>query len=140
VLDATPLAAMLGYARNQRAALMRFLDDGRLPICNNVSENALRREVKGRDNWLFVGCDDAADVNATFVSLLASCQMHAIEPCAYLRDLFCLLPGWPARQVLELAPANWKQTVEQNDAQQRLAANLFRRVHLEHSVPHPVEK
>lgn len=61
------------------------LVDGRLPICNNVWENALRREVKGRDSWLFVGSDEAADVNATFVSLLASCRMHGIEPAGYLR-------------------------------------------------------
>jgi len=96
--------------------------------------------VTGRVNWLFVGSDEAADVNTTFVSLLASCQMHGIEPCAYLRDLFCLLPSWPARRVLELAPINWRQTLEQSDTQQRLAANVFRRVHLGQSVDHPVKQ
>jgi transposase len=130
VLDATPLAAMIGYARNQRVALCRFLDDELLPLCNNISENALRRQVKGRDNWLFVGSDEAADVNTTFVSLLASCQMHGIEPSSYLRDLFCLLPSWPARRVFELAPLNWPKTLEHQDAQQRLAANCFRRISL----------
>jgi transposase len=140
VLDATPIATMIGYARNQRVALSRFLDHGQLPLCNNISENALRREVKGRVNWLFVGSDEAAEVNTTFVSLLASCQMHGIEPTAYLRDLFCLLPSWPARRVLELAPVNWQQTLEQRDAQQRLDANVFRRVHLAQSVPHPAKK
>jgi len=69
-------------------------DDGRLPIHNNGSERALRREAIGRKNWLFVGTDDAAEVNAAFVSLLASCQLHDIETWAYLRDLFCLLPSW----------------------------------------------
>ena len=135
VLDATPISTMIGYARNQRAALMRFLDDGQLPICNNISENALRREVKGRRNWLFVGSEDAAEVNTTFVSLLASCQLHSIEPCGYLRDLFCLLPSWPALRVLELAPANWKKTLEQQDAQQRLAGNVFRRISLSDHQP-----
>jgi hypothetical protein len=38
---------------------LRFLDDGRLPIHNNSSERALRREAIGRKNWLFVGTDDA---------------------------------------------------------------------------------
>jgi hypothetical protein len=52
--------------------------------------------------------------------------MHGIEPGAYLRDLFCLLPDWPARRVLKLAPVAWRQTLEQPDAQQRLAANPFR--------------
>ena len=84
----------------------------------------------GRRNWLFVGNDDAAEVNTTFVTLLASCQLHGIEPWAYLRDLFCLLPSWPAKRVLELAPAYWKQTCQKDDAQQRLAANFFRRATL----------
>jgi hypothetical protein len=121
---------MIRYARNQREALSRFLDDERLPICNNISENALRREVKGRRNWLFVGSDDGGEVNAIFVSLLASCQMHGIEPSGYLRDLFCLLPSWPARRVLELAPVHWQKTRQQKDAQERLSANVFRRVSL----------
>ena len=130
VLDETPTAKAIGYALNQRVALQRFVDDGRLPIHNNASERALRREAVGRKNWLFVGSDDAAEVNAAFVSLLASCQLHDIEPWAYLRDLFCLLPSWPHRRVLELAPINWKQTLENQDAQQRLDANVFRRATL----------
>lgn len=130
VLDETPTAKAIGYALNQRVALQRFLDDGRLPLHNNGSERALRREAIGRKNWLFVGSDDAGEVNAAFVSLLASCQLHDIEPWAYLRDLLCLLPSWPVRRVLDLAPVNWKQTLEHEDAQQRLDANVFRRATL----------
>jgi hypothetical protein len=89
---------------NQEAALKRFLDDPRLPIHNNISELHLRRQAVGRKAWLFVGSEDGAQVNTRFVSLLASCAMHRIEPWAYLRDLFCLLPGWPVSKVLELAP------------------------------------
>lgn len=126
VLDETPLSKAIGYARNQRAALERFLSDGRLPLHNNWSERELRREAIGRKNWLFVGNDEAAEVNTTFVSLLASCRLHEIEPWAYLRDLFCLLPSWPHRRVLELAPVNWHKTLEDEDTQQRLAANIFR--------------
>jgi hypothetical protein len=138
-LDDSPIARAIGYALNQRAALERFLEDGRLPLHNNGSEQALRREVIGRKNWLFVGNDEAAEVNATFVSLLASCRMHSIEPWAYLRDLLCLLPSWPAKRVLELAPVHWRQTREQEDAQQRLAANVFRRAVVELGK-HPGQK
>ena len=45
VLDESPLSTAIGYARNQRVALRRFLDDGRLPLSNNISELHLRREV-----------------------------------------------------------------------------------------------
>jgi transposase len=130
VLDEKPTAKAIGYALNQRVALQRFLDDGRLPIHNNGSERALRREAIGRKNWLFVGTDDAAEINAAFVSLLASCQLHDIEPWTYLRDLFCLLPAWPIRRVLDLAPLNWNKTLQNQDAQQRLDANIFRRASL----------
>jgi transposase len=125
-LDETPLAKAIGYATNHQSAFERFLDDGRLPIHNNWSELQLRRQVIGRRNWLFVGSDDGAEVNTVFVSLLASCGLHQLEPWTYLRDLFCLLPGWPKRRVLDLAPAYWKKTLEDEDTQQRLADNPFR--------------
>jgi len=83
----------------------------------------VRRDRRcGLKNWLYLGNDDGGEVNATFVSLLAS----------------CLLPSWPVKRVLERAPANWQKTLEQEDAQQRLAANVFRQVALgvldEHSA------
>jgi hypothetical protein len=130
VLDQTPISKAIGYSRNQRKALERFLEDGRLPMHNNFSENQLRRIAVGRKNWIFVGNDEGGEVHASFVSLLASCQLHSIEPFAYLRDLFCLLPSWPVRRVLELAPAYWKQTLQNEDTQQRLAANIFRQASL----------
>jgi transposase len=131
VLDESPIAAGIGYALNQRVALRRFLDDGRLPLSNNISELHLRRQVLGRRNWLFVGSSDGGRVNTVFVSLLASARLHDIEPLAYIRDLFCLLPAWPLQRVLELAPAYWKKTLEQVETQEKLAANVFRRVVLQ---------
>ncbi len=130
VLDETPIQKAITYARNQEAALRRFLDDGRLPLHNTFSEREVRREAIGRKNWLFLGSDDGGDTNATFVSLLASCQLHGIEPFAYLRDLFCLLPSWPAKRVLDLAPAYWKKTIQDEHAQKTLATNVFRQASL----------
>jgi transposase len=129
-LDETPLAKGVRYALNQRAALERFLEDARLPVLNNGSENALRRVALGRKNWLFVGNDDGGEVNAAFVSLLASCQLHRIEPWSYVRDLLCLIPNWPHRRVLELAPASWRQTVASPHTQELLDANIYRRASL----------
>ena len=128
VLELSPIAQGIGYARNQRVALRRYLDDGRLPMHNNISELNLRREVVGRKNWLFVGSDDGGEVNATFVSLLASCSLQKVEPFAYMRDLLCLLPRWPSHRVLELAPANWRETLEKRETQEALEANVLRRV------------
>jgi transposase len=126
VLDDTPIAAGIRYARNQRVGLSRFLEDGRLPIHNNLSELNLRRQAVGRKNWLFVGSDDGGRVNATFTTLLASCRMLGVEPWSYLRDLLCLLPRWPAHRVLELAPLHWPATSSRDDVKASLAENPYR--------------
>ena len=54
--------------------------------------------------------------------------MHSVEPWSYLRDLLCLLPRWPSKRVLELAPAYWRETADKKDTQERLVANPFRSV------------
>jgi transposase len=54
----------------------------------------------------------------TFVSLLASARLHDIQPHGYIRDLLCLIRTWPPDRLLELAPVNWKQTLEQTETQQ----------------------
>ncbi len=126
VLDDTPIAKGIRYALNQRQGLSQFLKDGRLPIHNNMSELQLRRQAVGRKNWLFVGSADGAVANTTFVSLLASCRLHDIEPWAYLRDIFCLLPDWPSHRMLELAPLNWQATSQLDDVREPLDANVYR--------------
>ena len=118
--ESTPIHAALGYIVRQRRALLRFLDDARLRLDTNAAELELRKEVVGRKNWLFVGSDDGAQWNTITVSLIASCQMHGIEPWAYLRDLLTLLPSWPRTRVLELAPKNWIATLATVEVQQRL--------------------
>jgi hypothetical protein len=75
-----------------------------------------------------VGSDEGAEVNTIVVSLLASCRLHDIEPLGYMRDLLCLRPSWPRTRLLELAPANWRQTFEQSETQEKLLSNVFRRV------------
>lgn len=138
LLDETPMQKAVGYALNQQAALRRFLEDGRLPIHNNFSERQLRREALGRNNWLFIGSDEGGETNAVFVSLLASCQLHGLEPLGYLRDLFCLLPRWPRQRVLELSPAFWQQTLASEEVQRQLAANIYRQASLGQPLPHQI--
>jgi transposase len=124
-LDGTPLSAAIRYSLNQEQALRRFLEDGRLPATNNISERQLRRQAIGRKNWLFIGSDDGAEVNTTFSTLIASCHLNDVQPEAYLREVMCLLPDWPASRVLDLAPWHWKQTREKPEAQQLIADNLW---------------
>jgi hypothetical protein len=66
-----PVTKALGYALRQQLALRRFLDDGRLRMDNNSSENALRIVATGRKAWLFFGSDDHAEAAANLYSLIA---------------------------------------------------------------------
>lgn len=127
MLDDTPISDGIRYSRNQRVGLSRFLEDGRLPLHDNRSELELRREAVGRKNWLFIGNDEAGDVNAVFVSLLASCRLCDVEPWSCLRDVFCLLPTWPEHRLRELTPL---KTRELEEVQALLARNPFRRLTL----------
>ena len=50
----------IDYALNQRQALYRYLEDGRLKPDNNLAENAIRPLALGRKNWLFAASDRGA--------------------------------------------------------------------------------
>jgi hypothetical protein len=104
------VATAFGYAVRQQQALRRFLDDGRLPMTNNHSERALRRIAVGRHAWMFFGSDDHAIAAANLYSLIASCELHRIEPEAYLAEIIHVLPYWPRDRYLELAPKYWADT------------------------------
>ncbi|HTB77163.1 MAG TPA: IS66 family transposase [Polyangiaceae bacterium] len=104
------VATAFGYAVRQETALRRFLDDGRLPMTNNHSERALRSIAVGRRAWLFFGSDDHASAAANLFSLIASCELHGLDPEAYLLDIIHVLPYWPRTRYLELAPKYWAAT------------------------------
>jgi transposase len=104
------LRSALGYCRNQKAALMRFLDDGALEMTNNRSERQLRRIATGRNAWLFVGSDLHGVTSGHLMTLIASARLHRLDPEVYLRDVFRVLPHWPRDRYLELAPRYWRIT------------------------------
>jgi transposase len=100
----------LGYAGRQERALNRFLDDGRLRMDNNLSENALRTIATGRKAYLFFGSDDTAEAAANLYSIIASCKLHRLDPERYLAEVIRIMPFWPRNRFLELAPAYWAHT------------------------------
>jgi len=86
------LGKAFGYALNQWDRLIRYLDDGRIPIDNNWVENALRPFVLGRKNWLFAGHPRGAEASALFYSLIETAKANGWEPYQYLIFLFERLP------------------------------------------------
>ena len=112
------LRSALGYTVRQAGALRAFLDDGRLRLDNNPSENALRRIVRIRDASLFAGSDEHAEAAGHILSVIASARLHRLDPEHYLRDLIRVLPCWPKDRYLELAPKFWADTRARLDPDQ----------------------
>lgn len=105
----------LHYLHNQWAYLMRYLEDGRLPIDNNAAERAIRPFVIGRKNWLFSATPKGAQASAKLYSLIETAKANGHEPFAYLRHVFKQLPMATTVEAIErLLP--WNTTPEQISA------------------------
>lgn len=86
------LGQAFAYTLNQWDSLVRYTSDGRIPIDNNLTENAIRPFVIGRKNWLFSGSPRGASASAFFYSLVETAKACGLEPYAYLRLFFEHLP------------------------------------------------
>ena len=108
VLPQSPLGEAINYTLNQWQSLSLFLEDGDLPLDNNRTEHALRQQVLGRVNWLFVGSGRGGETAAVLYTLVATCKRLRIDPFAYLRDVFTRLPEIATDKPLEdLLPDHW---------------------------------
>ena len=101
------LGIAISYTLNQWDRLVGYLEDGRLPIDNNLAENAIRPFVVGRKNWLFAGTPEGAEASALLYSLIETARANGLEPYAYLRFIFEKLPTAESLQDYEaLLPWN----------------------------------
>jgi hypothetical protein len=101
-------AKAIDYALSNWRGLRRYLDDGDVPIDNNVAENAVRPLAVGRKNWLFVGSQQAGERAAVVLSLIESAKLNGHDPWAYLKDVFERLPTLKQRDLAQLLPHNWR--------------------------------
>lgn len=109
-----PPSSLLGkaiqYVLNQREALTRFLEDGRLPIDNGIVERLHRRPAVGRRNYLFAGSQAAGERAAIAYSLLATCALNNVNMTEYLADILPKLVrgSFTEAAFATLLPAAWK--------------------------------
>jgi transposase len=108
MLPSEPLATAITYALNQREALCRYLDDGRLKPDNNISENAIRPLALGRKNWFFAGSERGARATALFLSLIQSCKACELNPWEYFNDMLRRVMSHPVNRLRELLPDQWR--------------------------------
>ena len=110
VLPKSLLGQAIDYTLARWAALIRYVDDGRLEIDNNLCENSIRPTAVGKKNFLFIGHPAAGQRSAVIYSVLGSCRRHGINPAEYLQDVFERLPKAKTSEVKALTPAAWAKT------------------------------
>lgn len=86
------LGKALHYAHNEWPYLIRYLDDGRLSIDNNMVENAIRPFAVGRKNWLFSDSVAGAKASAAIYGVMVSAKLNGHNEYSYFRYLLEKLP------------------------------------------------
>jgi len=107
-LPSEPLSKAIDYALNQKKALTRYLEDGRLKPDNNTAENAIRPLALGRKNWLFAGSERGGRAAALFYSLVQSCKACDVNPWKYFDDMLRRIMSHPINRLRELLPDQWE--------------------------------
>lgn len=92
LLPQSALGGAVDYCIKYREGLMRFLDDGRLEIDNNLTEQAIKPLVIARKNFLF--CDSVAGAQALCLhfSLIRTAKNHGLDPYHYYVHLLKSIP------------------------------------------------
>lgn len=80
------------YALNQEKGLTQFLNDGKIPLTNNLVERTIRPFAVHRKNWLFADSVDGANASATMYSLMETSKLNDLDFEKYLKFLFDELP------------------------------------------------
>lgn len=102
------LSKAVAYTLNNWEALCLFLTDARIPLDNNMSEQALRIAAQGRKNFLFVGNEQAGHNIAALYSLVMTAIALGLNPENYLADVLIRIQNLPDSRLHELLPQNWK--------------------------------
>lgn len=108
-LSKGPIGKALFYAKHQLPQLAAYLEDGRIHIDNNLTENAIRPLALGRKNYLFAGSHAAAQRAAMMYSLFASCKAIGVNPQEWLADVLQRIGTHPVNTVEELLPNSWAE-------------------------------
>jgi transposase len=96
------------YLLNQWDGLVRYLEDGDLPIDNNLSEQLMRQVALGRKNWLFCGSVAAGYRAADLMTLVSSAHRNDVDVWEYVKDVLDqLLAG--STDYDSLRPDVWAQ-------------------------------
>jgi len=104
VLPKSAIGQAIAYTLTLWPRLIRYIDQGRFNIDNNLIENSIRPVALGRKNYMFAGSHDAAQQAAIVYSLLATCKINNVEPFEWLSNTLSVISTYPADQLFKLLP------------------------------------
>ena len=101
------LGRALNYMANQWPLLTEYVNNGIVPMDNNLVENAIRPFAIGRKNFLFSVTPKGAESSALFYSLIETAKANGLEPYRYLKYLFEEYPKTSSEEeIAALLPMN----------------------------------
>lgn len=116
VLPQSAIGKAIDYTLSLWNRLIRYVEDGRFEIDNNLVENSIRPIAIGRKNYLFAGSHNGAKWAAILYTLLANAELCGVEPKGYLCELLKKIPNHSIKRLDELLPENWQIPAKDIDA------------------------
>ena len=92
VLPQSTLGKAMRYCLNLWVGLTRFLEDGRLEIDNNLTEQEIKPFVIARKNFLFCSSVNGAKSLCMHLSFIRTAKLHGHDPYRYYVKLLKSIP------------------------------------------------
>jgi len=112
-LPQSPMSQAIEYTLRIRRRLTRYTKNARLPIDNNLAENAIRPIALGRKNWMFLGSENGGHAAATLMTFCTTCRKLKINTREYFKDVLQRINTHPMSKINELLPDRWKDLQNQ---------------------------
>lgn len=92
-LPKSPLGKAFRYALKHWDGLTQFLDDGRVEIDNNLTEQQIKPFVIARKNFMFAASMKGAKALCLHFSLIRTALQHGLNPFQYYVNILKQLPS-----------------------------------------------
>ena len=87
------LTEALNYSKNQKKHLEIFMEDGRVPISNNLCESNIKPFATARRAWLFADTPKGARANAILYTIVETAKANKLDVYEYLKYLLEEMPN-----------------------------------------------
>ena len=95
----------ISYALGQWNGFEHYLQDGRIELCNNLIENAIRPLKLGAKNYLFFGSRRGGELACVAYTVIENCKRHGLNLREYLMEVMKVLVEHGSGKAAEITPA-----------------------------------